>query len=76
MYIYIYTELVPIEFCDKPRIGCRTALIVLVLICRGVYIFVEQPGSSKLFMVPYYKFIESMCKKFTIPIFNKFLPDT
>ena len=56
-----------------PRLGCRTALILLVLVCRAVFIFVEQPASSRLFMVPYYEFIQDMCKRFGIRLFNSFL---
>ncbi|CAL1144105.1 unnamed protein product, partial [Cladocopium goreaui] len=29
-------------------IGCRTALVILVMICRAVYIFVEQSGGKRL----------------------------
>ena len=59
---------------NAPRIGCRTALILLVLVCRAVHIFVEQPGSSKLFMVPYFTFVQSVCEKFNLKFHNSFLP--
>lgn len=58
------------------RIGCRVALLLLILICRAVYIFVEQPASSRLFLVPYYAFIQDMCGHFGIKFRNSFLSET
>ena len=58
------------------RICCRTALVILVLICRSVYIFVEQPSTSRLFIIPYYTFIREMCQKFGVRFYNSFLPET
>lgn len=58
------------------RIGCRAALIILLLICRAVYIFVEQPGSSKLFMAPYYTFIQDTCQRLGLCFYNSFLSET
>lgn len=54
------------------QIGCRTALILLVLVCRACYIFIEQPSSSRLFMVPYFKFVQEMCKRFGIRFHSSF----
>lgn len=58
------------------RIGCRVALLLLIMICRAVYIFVEQPASSRLFLVPYYAFIQDMCGHFGIKFRNSFLSET
>ena len=49
---------------------------MLVLICRAVYIFVEQPASSRLFVVPYFTFIQEVCQRFSIPSHNYFLPES
>ena len=38
--------------------------------------FIEQPASSRLFMVPYYKFIQEVCNRFGISFRNSFLSDT
>lgn len=69
-----HTGLNPHERCCL-RIGCRAALVILVLICRAVYIFVEQPASSRLFMVPYYTRIQDMCERFGVAFQNSFLPE-
>ena len=58
------------------RIGCRVGLLLLILICRAVYVFVEQPASSRLFLVPYYVFIQDMCGHFGIKFRNSFLSET
>ena len=58
------------------QIGCRTALIIMVLICRAVYIFVEQPATSRLFISPYYVFIREVCQRLSIRFYNSFLSET
>ena len=77
---FLFPNLVVMNFAtcrsNLLRIGCRCALIMLVLICRAVYIFVEQPASSRLFVVPYFTFIQEVCQRFSIPSHNYFLPES
>lgn len=54
------------------QIGCRAALVMLVLICRAVYIFVEQPATSRLFISPYYVYIQEVCQRLSIKFYNSF----
>lgn len=70
----IYAEIQFQKHCL--RIGCRAALVMLVLICRAVYIFVEQPATSRLFISPYYVFIQEVCQRLSIKFYNSFLSET
>ena len=58
------------------RIVARTGLLLLLALARMVAFEVEQPASTKLFMMPYMMFIEDLCKALKIRFHNSFLPLT
>ena len=57
---------------DANHIACRMVLLLLIATCRAAYFKVEQPSSSKLFMLPFMLHLELLAKKICLAFFNSF----
>ena len=55
------------------RLTARVCLLILLMVVRGTYFFVEQPSSSLLEQVPYFKHMMTMVGK-VMPMYRSFLP--
>ena len=60
---YIYTA---------NRIVARAGLLLLLAVVRNVSFEVEQPNSTKLFMMPYMDYIQRLCGVLGLKFFNEF----
>ena len=55
------------------RLVARTALLIILALSRLVVFEVEQPASTKLFMLPYMVFMSDLCHAMNLKFFNEFL---
>ena len=54
------------------RIVARAALLMLIAVIRNVSFEVEQPNSTRLFMMGYMRYIEDLCRCLGLPFYNEF----
>ena len=57
---------------DANGIACRLVISLLVATCRVVMFKVEQPASSKLFLLPYMVFMAEVARLCGLRLFNQF----
>ena len=55
------------------RLTARVCLLILLMVVRGTFFFVEQPSSSLLENVPYFKHMMTMVGQ-VMPMYKGFLP--
>ena len=55
-------------------VACRTALLLMLCVIRSVQFSIEQPRSSRLYDLPWMKYVTEVCNVMGIPVYKSFLP--
>ena len=56
------------------NIVARVSLLLVICLLRSVSFSVEQPNSTKLFMLPYMTYMRELAECFKLDFFERFLP--
>ena len=56
------------------NIVARVSLLLVICLIRAVSFSVEQPNSTKLFMLPYMIYVRKLAECFKLEFFERFLP--